>query len=215
MSAVTMRMTTLRMTVQVRGQADGAASRKTRTVIRRVVILMVTALIVSLRAEWQRPEALPLRPLVFLVLSGLLPAILAVLLSPLEIGPVSGVVSVDKLSVVLVVALSALLVGEPPTCARTSGLALVALARYSSHSDVVVNAPRVPPLPSGSRGSPDPGAQQADSPGVPTDGQLAGSPLQRRHRPGYAGLAVVGVLMSFQGIELRARSSPRSHRAGR
>ena len=98
------------------------------TVIRTVVILMVTALIVSLRAEWQRPEALPLRPLVFLVLSGIATGLSWLCyFRALEIGPVSGVVSVDKLSVVLVVALSALLVGEPPTWRTGLGAALVAL----------------------------------------------------------------------------------------
>ena len=45
----------------------------------------------------------------------------------LEIGPVSGVVSVDKLSVVLVVVLSMLLVGERPTWHVGLGSALVAL----------------------------------------------------------------------------------------
>jgi len=98
------------------------------TVIRTVVILMVTALIVSLRAEWQRPEALPLRPVVFLVLSGIATGLSWLCyFRALEIGPVSGVVSVDKLSVVLVVALSALLVGEPPTWRTDLGAALVAL----------------------------------------------------------------------------------------
>ena len=98
------------------------------TVVRTVVILLVTVLIVSMRAEWQRPEELPARSMVFLVLSGIATGLSWVCyFRALEIGPVSGVVSVDKLSVVLVVALSALLVGERPTWHMSLGAALVAL----------------------------------------------------------------------------------------
>ena len=98
------------------------------TVVRTVVILLVTVLIVSMRAEWQRPEELPARSMVFLVLSGIATGLSWVCyFRALEIGPVSGVVSVDKLSVVLVVALSALLVGERLTWHMSLGAALVAL----------------------------------------------------------------------------------------
>ena len=98
------------------------------TVVRTVVILLVTVLIVSMRAEWQRPEELPARSMVFLVLSGIATGLSWVCyFRALEIGPVSGVVSVDKLSVVLVVVLSVLLVGERPTWHVGLGSALVAL----------------------------------------------------------------------------------------
>jgi transporter family protein len=71
------------------------------TVVRTVVILLVTVLIVSMRAEWQRPEELPARSLVFLVLSGIATGLSWLCyFRALQIGPVSGVVSVDKLSVV-------------------------------------------------------------------------------------------------------------------
>ena len=41
------------------------------TFIRTVVILMVTAGIISLRGEWQKPETLSARTILFLVLSGI------------------------------------------------------------------------------------------------------------------------------------------------
>ena len=98
------------------------------TVVRTVVVLLVTVIIVSARAEWQRPEELPVRSMVFLVLSGIATGLSWLCyFRALEIGPVSGVVSVDKLSVVLVLALSALLVGEQPTWRMTLGAALVAV----------------------------------------------------------------------------------------
>jgi transporter family protein len=98
------------------------------TLVRTVVILLVTVLIVSLRAEWQRPGDLPQRSMVFLVLSGIATGLSWLCyFRALEIGPVSGVVSMDKLSVVLVVALSALAVGEPLTWHVALGAVLVAL----------------------------------------------------------------------------------------
>jgi transporter family protein len=98
------------------------------TLVRTVVILLVTVLVVSMRAEWQRPEDLPPRSMVFLVLSGIATGLSWLCyFRALEIGPVSGVVSVDKLSVVLVVALSALLVGERLTWHVGLGAVLVAL----------------------------------------------------------------------------------------
>jgi transporter family protein len=98
------------------------------TLVRTVVILVVTVLIVSLRAEWQRPGYLPPRSMVFLVLSGIATGLSWLCyFRALEIGPVSGVVSVDKLSVVLVVALAALLVGERLTWHVGLGAVLVAL----------------------------------------------------------------------------------------
>jgi len=41
------------------------------TLVRTVVILVVTVAIVSVRGEWRRPDALPVRPVLFLVLSGI------------------------------------------------------------------------------------------------------------------------------------------------
>jgi transporter family protein len=107
------------------------------TLVRTVVILVVTVLIVSLRAEWQRPAELPPRSMLFLVLSGMATGLSWLCyFRALEIGPVAGVVSVDKLSVVLVVTLSALLVGERPAWHVGLGAGLVTLGA------ILVSLPR-------------------------------------------------------------------------
>jgi transporter family protein len=107
------------------------------TLVRTVVVLVVTALIVSIRAEWQRPDDLPARSIAFLVLSGIATGLSWLCyFRALEIGPVAGVVSLDKLSVVLVVALSAPLVGERPPLQVGLGAGLVALGA------ILVSAPR-------------------------------------------------------------------------
>ena len=96
--------------------------------VRTVVILVVTVLIVSLRAEWRRPGYLP--PALDGVpcpVGDCYHAVLALLSRALKIGPASGVVSVDKLSVVLVVALAALSVGERLTWHVGLGAVVVAL----------------------------------------------------------------------------------------
>jgi len=108
-------------------------------------------------------------------------------------------VSVDKLSVGNSWLRSLpLLVGEPPTWRTDSGCSLALGADYSSHSDVVVNARvflryRQDPRLAGSRRGSRPTRL------VSADGQLGGFSSQRRHRRRYAGLSVVGVIMSFPG----------------
>jgi transporter family protein len=98
------------------------------TFVRTVVILLVTAAIVTVRGGWLRPEALPGSAIGFLVLSAVATALSWLCyFRALESGPVAGVVSVDKLSVVLVVGLAALLVGEWPTWRVVAGAVLVAL----------------------------------------------------------------------------------------
>jgi bacterial/archaeal transporter family protein len=98
------------------------------TLVRTVVILAITIAIVSVRGEWRRPDELLARPVLFLVLSGLATGLSWLCyFRALEIGPVSGVVSVDKLSVVLVVAMSAILVGERLTWQVGFGALLVAI----------------------------------------------------------------------------------------
>jgi transporter family protein len=98
------------------------------TFVRTAVILLVTAAVVSARGEWQRPEALPGRAVGFLVLSAVATALSWICyFRALEVGPVAGVVSVDKLSVVLVVVLAALLIGERASWNVVVGAGLVAL----------------------------------------------------------------------------------------
>jgi bacterial/archaeal transporter family protein len=77
------------------------------TFIRTIVILIVTALIVSLRDEWRAPTSISSRTIVFLVLSGIATGLSWLCYyRALQLGPVSLVAPVDKLSVALVVVLA-------------------------------------------------------------------------------------------------------------
>jgi transporter family protein len=97
------------------------------TLLRTVVILAITALVVTARGEWQRPEAVPVRAVVFLLLSGLATGLSWLCyFRALQIGPVAGVVAVDKLSVIFVVAIAALFIGERLTWQVALGAFLVA-----------------------------------------------------------------------------------------
>ncbi|HEX3848550.1 MAG TPA: EamA family transporter [Steroidobacteraceae bacterium] len=96
------------------------------TFYRTVVILMLLTLVVTLRSEWQRPEALSLRGLVFLALSGLATGLSWLCYyRALQLGPASRVAPVDKLSVVFVVLLAASLLGERLTWRTGCGAALI------------------------------------------------------------------------------------------
>jgi len=83
------------------------------TLIRTVIILFVTALIIWAKQEWQRPESLPTKSLIFLALSGIATGLSWLCYyRALQLGPASRVAPIDKLSVVLVVLFSALFLGE-------------------------------------------------------------------------------------------------------
>lgn len=83
------------------------------TFIRTVVILFVTALFVTAKAQWLRLEEIPLRALTFLVLSGVTTGLSWLCYyKALQLGPASRVAPVDKLSVVLVLLISFVVLGE-------------------------------------------------------------------------------------------------------
>jgi len=83
------------------------------TFIRTIVILLVTAGILSLRQEWQRPTGLPTSSWVFLVLSGIATGLSWLCYyRALQLGPVSKVAPIDKLSVAIAIVLGVLLLGE-------------------------------------------------------------------------------------------------------
>jgi transporter family protein len=83
------------------------------TFYRTLVILGVSALLVSARQEWQAPAALSTRGLIFLVLSGIATGLSWLCyFRALQMAPASRVAPIDKLSVVLVVLFAALLLGE-------------------------------------------------------------------------------------------------------
>ncbi|MEI7036662.1 EamA family transporter [Fulvimonas yonginensis] len=83
------------------------------TFIRTVVILLVTAGLLGLRGEWARPSGLPWHSWLFLVLSGVATGLSWLCYyRALQLGPVSRVAPIDKLSVALAMVLGMLLLGE-------------------------------------------------------------------------------------------------------
>ncbi len=98
------------------------------TFIRTVVILIVAALLITFRNEWQRPETLPTRSLIFLVLSGVATgASWLCYYRALQLGEAYKVAPIDKLSVVFVIILSLIFLGEKLTWKVGVGGALVTL----------------------------------------------------------------------------------------
>ena len=96
------------------------------TFIRTVVILLVTAGILSLRQEWSRPWALPLHSWIFLVLSGVATGLSWLCYyRALQLGPVSKVAPIDKLSVAIAIVLALLFLGEKPSLPMLIGGALI------------------------------------------------------------------------------------------
>jgi transporter family protein len=83
------------------------------TLLRTSVILVITALLITARQEWQRPEALSAKGVAFLILSGAATGLSWLCYyRALQMGPASRVASIDKLSVVLVVLFAVTFLGE-------------------------------------------------------------------------------------------------------
>lgn len=83
------------------------------TFIRTIVILGVTAAILSLRDEWHPTSAIQPKTWIFLVLSGIATGLSWLCYyRALQLGPVSKVAPIDKLSVVFAILLGVLFVGE-------------------------------------------------------------------------------------------------------
>jgi bacterial/archaeal transporter family protein len=96
------------------------------TFLRTLVILLVTALLIWARHEWQRPDSLSPRGVLFLVLSGIATGLSWLCYyRALQIGPASRVAPIDKLSVVLVVLFAVLFLGERLTWKAGLGSALI------------------------------------------------------------------------------------------
>ena len=87
------------------------------TLIRTVVILMITIAIVSFQGEWRFPNRpLEVRPVMFLILSGIATGFSWLLYyRALQLAPASLVAPVDKLSVAFAMVLGVLFLGEPVT----------------------------------------------------------------------------------------------------
>ena len=96
------------------------------TFIRTVVILLVTAGILSLRSEWARPAGLSWQSWLFLVLSGIATGLSWLCYyRALQLGPISKVAPIDKLSVAFVIVLGLLVLGEKPSWPTLLGGALI------------------------------------------------------------------------------------------
>lgn len=84
------------------------------TVIRTTVILLFAAMLVTWRGEWQRPQDLEWKGLAFLILSGLATGLSWLCyFRALQLGPVSKVAPIDKLSVIFAMTLAFVFLAEP------------------------------------------------------------------------------------------------------
>ncbi len=98
------------------------------TFLRTIVILIITALFVTFREEWQSPQSYPLKSIIFLVLSGTATGLSWLCYyKALQLGPASKVAPIDKLSVVLVVIFGIIFLGETLTWKVGLGGLLVGL----------------------------------------------------------------------------------------
>lgn len=96
------------------------------TFIRTVVILAVTAVILTVRREWEPPRAVSSHAAVFLVLSGIATGLSWLCYyRALQLGPASKVAPIDKLSVALAIILAIVFLGEKPTYGTIIGGSLV------------------------------------------------------------------------------------------
>ena len=98
------------------------------TFLRTLVILLVTALLLFARQEWQRPDSLSAKGVLFLVLSGVATGLSWLCYyRALQTGPASRVAPIDKLSVIFVVLFAVSFLGERLTWKVGLGSALITL----------------------------------------------------------------------------------------
>lgn len=96
------------------------------TAIRTVVILLVAWIIVLVRDEFKGIKDIPKHSLLFLVISGLATGLSWIFyFKALQIGKVSQVAPVDKLSVALTIILSIVFLGEALTIKTAIGAVLI------------------------------------------------------------------------------------------
>ena len=96
------------------------------TFIRTIVVLLVTAGIISARNEWQLPQHIAAKPFTFLILSGVATGLSWLCYyRALQMAPASWVASIDKLSVVIAIILGVVLLGEPLSMKLVVGSLLI------------------------------------------------------------------------------------------
>lgn len=97
------------------------------TFLRTLVILLVAALLICARHEWQRPDSLSGKGVLFLVLSGVATGLSWLCYyRALQTGPASRVAPIDKLSVIFVVLFAVSFLGERLTWKVGLGGVLIA-----------------------------------------------------------------------------------------
>lgn len=98
------------------------------TLIRTVVIIVLTAAIVTWRQEWAWPRDTSMRSVTFLLLSGIATGLSWLFYyRALQMAPASMVAPIDKLSVVFAIVLGVVVLGEPLTWKVALGGGLVAI----------------------------------------------------------------------------------------
>jgi transporter family protein len=98
------------------------------TFIRTLVIIAVTAVILFIRDEWRKPESIPASTWLFLTLSGIATGLSWLCYyRALQLGPVTKVAPIDKLSVVFAILLGVIFLGEHLTWQLAVGGSLIVL----------------------------------------------------------------------------------------
>ena len=101
-------------------------SSNVATLIRTLVITVFLITLISLRKEWINPLILDKKSCLFLVLSGLATGLSWICyFRALQMGPASGVVSLDKLSLIFAVILSTLFLHESLNWQQWGGVLLM------------------------------------------------------------------------------------------
>lgn len=96
------------------------------TLIRTAIIFAMTVGIVTFRDEWQLPRSWELRPVAFLVLSGIATGFSWLLYyRALQLAPASQVAPIDKLSVAFAIVLGVVFLGEALTVKLAIGGILI------------------------------------------------------------------------------------------
>ncbi|QIM68008.1 EamA family transporter [Basfia succiniciproducens] len=96
------------------------------TFIRTIVVLFVSAGVISMRNEWQLPQHIAARPLMFLILSGVATGLSWLCYyRALQLAPASWVAPIDKLSVVIAIVLGIVILGEPISIKLITGSILI------------------------------------------------------------------------------------------
>jgi len=98
------------------------------TLVRTIVVLVMTACIISWRNQWQWPQGALMKPWFFLVLSGIATGLSWLCYwRAMSMGPVSKVASIDKLSVAFAVILGIIFLGEKLSWQTALGAGLIIL----------------------------------------------------------------------------------------